>query len=95
MVSKITVLFLLLALQRHILLNGDEMRDAAMLVEQWRNRFVDGVQGAVLSAINHRSTPHFAGQNGLPEIGVERFALHAGIQHRRRVAKQLFRRVAA
>ena len=66
MVSQIMVLFLLLILQRHILLYGDEERDGAMLIQQWRNRLISRIKGAVLPAINHYSAPYFTGQNGPP-----------------------------
>ena len=75
----------------HVVLARDEVREAAVRREHRRDRLLFGVERAILPAVHDLSLPDAAGEDRVPERGVERVIVHAGLEKRRRAADDLGR----
>ena len=71
------------ALLGDVLLDRDEVRDRAVLVEDGGDRLLLLVLGAVLAPVHDRPGPRVAARHRLPEMGVERGVVAAGLQDAR------------
>ncbi len=78
----------------HVLLDGDEVTDRAVVALDAVDGHLLGVEGPVLAPVRHLAGPRPAVADRPPEGGVERLVVYAGLEKARILADRFLRRVA-
>src|SRR6476661_11120228 len=89
------VVFTFLLAFGDIMLDGDEMRDSAVFIEERRDDFICCIKRAILALVDDLALPYFSGKHGFPKLRIKRMALLARFQKRWRAADYFLTPVAA